>query len=708
MKPVRNKSLDEAIVLLKIIDNNTLVVVDAKTTIRLLDKNSLEMIDGFKVKINHQYYKSRVTDFSSDGNYFTTLSADRRESKLYNAKSKRIVSKVDRHHGEVSCVGIDPLSRYMFSCGDDGKTFAIDVISGKIMFSLPLHADTINDIAFSDNGNLVATASFDRIVSLFNLMTMSSKINLKAHSKAVVKVLFLSKNRLLSIDKSSSVIIWDTNTGKVLHRIASVHDDVISVSKSDDEKFLFLGTVLGYVVLYDLYTYELLCMDYIKLKSSIISMVFNQSNKNLILGTKDGQVLSYDIFDGENELNDFLRLKQFSSIEKKVKDNPILTNTQAYLLMNKIWEKTLTNARIALQNGDKKKAESFFEFFKGVPSKNSKIQKIILEYDEFPKFILLVKQGKLSLAYSLANNHPMYKESKIYKSLEESWKKSFSQAQKCAIEPHGLQKAKDILAPYRGISEKTIMIQDLVTQFAVYSRFSKEFSQKKFKNCFELLKQNKFLKSFPEYGAITRYGDDLYIKVQELISSNDRNSASKILEVLRDFDDFKEDVIELQKEIDNKQKFFNAEETDDKVSAYNIMSKVESLVNSKYGKQLQVQWNKDLEIANTYASKGDSAGVKKSLNNYMKTSSKYVPIATVFSWCFMVQLEDALNETANQVRLENGIKNYIKNFSKDENIEYFFDTMKKKYEKSKLNFELLPQGSLCMWKPSMIVDSILD
>ena len=84
MKPVRNKSLDEAIVLLKIIDNNTLVVVDAKTTIRLLDKNSLEMIDGFKVKINHQYYKSRVTDFSSDGNYFTTLSADRRESNSYH------------------------------------------------------------------------------------------------------------------------------------------------------------------------------------------------------------------------------------------------------------------------------------------------------------------------------------------------------------------------------------------------------------------------------------------------------------------------------------------------------------------------------------------------------------------------------------------------------------------------------------------------
>ncbi len=708
MKPFIKKSLDEAIVLLKIIDNNTLVVIDANTTIRLLDKNSLEMIEGFKVKINHQYYKSRVTDFSSDGNYFATLSANAREAKLYNAKSKKIVSKVDRHQGEVSCVGIDPQSRYMFSCGDDGKTFAIDVKSGKLMFTLPLHTDTINDIVFSDNANWVATASYDRRISLFNLMTMSSKIKLKAHSKAVIKLLFLSKNRLISVDKGSSVIIWDIHTGKVLHRIAGVHDDVVSVSKSDDDKFLFLGTALGYVVVYDLNTYELLSMDYIKLKSSIISMVFNQSNNTLIVGTKDGQLLSYDIFDGESELNDLLKLKQFSSIEKKVKANPILANTQAYQLMNKIWEKTLTNARIALQNGDKKKAEAFFEFFTGVASKNAKIQETILEYDEFPKFALLAKQGKLSLAYSLANNHPMYKESKIYKSLEERWKKSFSQAQKCAIEPNGLQKAKDILAPYRGISEKTKIIQDLVTQFAVYNRFSKELSKKNFKNCFELIKQNKFLKSFPEYGVITRYGDNLYIKVQEFMNKNDTHSASKLLEVLRDFDDFKEDVIELYKEIEYKQKFFNAQEIDDKISAYNIMSEVESLVNSKYGKQLQVQWSKDLEIANTYASRGDSIGVKKSLDNYMKTSSKYVPIATVFSWCHMVQLEDALDNSLEQNHLEKGIKNYIKNFSKDESIEYLFDNMKNKYKKSKLNFELLTQGSLSAWKPSMIVHSILD
>lgn len=708
MKPVKNKSLNKAIVLLKIIDNNTLVVIDANTTIRLLDKNSLELIEGFKVKINHQYYKSRVTDFSSDGNYFATLSADIRESRLYSAKSKKIVSKVDRHHGEVSCIGFDPLSRYMFSCGDDGKTFAIDVKSGKLMFTLPLHTDTINDIAFSDNGNWVATASYDRRISLFNLMTMSPKIKLKAHSEAIIKLLFLSKNRLVSIDKSSSVIIWDIHTGKVLHRIAGVHDDVVSVSKSDDDKFLFLGTALGYVIVYDLNTYELLSMDYIKLKSSIISMVFNQSNNNLIVGTKDGQLLSYDIFDGESELSDLLKLKQFSSIEKKVKDNPILENTQVYQLMNKIWEKTLTNARIALQNGDKKKAEAFFEFFKGVPSKNSKIQETLLEYDEFPKFTLLAKQGKLSLAYSLANNHPMYKESKIYKLLEERWEKSFSQAQKCAIEPHGLQKAKDILAPYRGISEKTKMIQDLVTQFAVYNRFSKELARKNFKNCFELIKQNKFLKSFPEYGVITRYGDNLYIKVQELMNANDTHSASKILEVLRDFDDFKEDVIELHKEIEYKQKFFNAQEIDDKISAYNIMSEVESLVNTNYGKQLQTQWNKDLEIANKYASVGDAVGVKKSLDNYMKTTSKYVPIATVFSWCYMVQLENALDDDLEQNHLENGIKNYIKNFSKDENIEYFFDIMKNKYEKSKLNFELLTQGSLSTWKPSMIVHSILE
>ena len=63
----------------------------------------------------------------------------------------------------------------MFSCGEDGLTFGVDIKSAQLAFTLPRHIDTINDIAFSKSGQWVATASYDKNIAIFNLITMTPK-----------------------------------------------------------------------------------------------------------------------------------------------------------------------------------------------------------------------------------------------------------------------------------------------------------------------------------------------------------------------------------------------------------------------------------------------------------------------------------------------------------------------------------------------------
>ncbi|WP_321778368.1 hypothetical protein [Sulfurimonas sp.] len=89
MDVVKSKDFNEPIVLTKILDNGSLLVVDAKTTIRFLDKDSLELLNGFKANIKHLRYKTNVVAFSSDGAVFATLSSDCKESRLYNAITKK-------------------------------------------------------------------------------------------------------------------------------------------------------------------------------------------------------------------------------------------------------------------------------------------------------------------------------------------------------------------------------------------------------------------------------------------------------------------------------------------------------------------------------------------------------------------------------------------------------------------------------------------
>ncbi len=708
MEAIKTVNVKKPIIAMKILDNDTLLVIDSETTIRYLGLSEYNLKSGFKVNIKHERYKTNMVASSNDGHYLATASADCRESRLYSLKTKKALAKVDRHQGEISCVGISPNGKYMFSGGDDGKTFVIDVKTGKLVFTLPVHVDTINDISFSPNSNWVATASYDRKISLFNIATMTPKNKLKAHAAPVMKILFLGHNRIASSDKNAKVIIWDVYAGKVLERLNGVHDDVTQMATDKENKFLFIATQLGYILLYDLSTYELLSGKYIKLTSAITALTFNSFTNELLIGTEEGVLYVYDIYEGEEELGELLKQKAFTAIQKAKDVNPVLAYTKIFDLVDNMWEITLKKATQYLQKGDKKTAVSLFEHFKNVPSKNKIIQKVLLEYEEFSKFETLAKQGKLSLAYGFIVKYPSYKDSNIYRALEKNWQKAFVQAQKYALQPRGTEQAKEILAPYRGIGEKTKLIQELLTQGEVYKRFRVAISQKDFKLSFELIKQHPFLKEFPEYTTIMNYGDTLYIKSQEAIAAGDTHAAIKMLRILQDFDDFKTEVKELMQDIENKQKFFNAIKNKDIVLAYNLLAVTEELYDTNDGKRLHQEWNSDLIKANEQAVQGNSSGVTLALKRYMKINSKYAAIATVFGLCYMVQLENAIKAKEDHLVIENGIKNYMLSFGLQDQIENLYNVFKKRYPESKLALDNLTQGSLSMWRPTMIVSSILD
>ena len=708
MEIILSKSIAKPVILMKILDNRELVIVDAQTTVRYFDKKKLELKGGFKVGIKHKSYKTPVVVFSNDGEYFATLTANAKESRLFSATTKKMIAAVNRHHGEVSCVGIDPLSRYMFSCGDDGKTFAIDVKSGKLIFTLPHHVDTINDIAFSYNGNWVAIGSYDRKITLFSLVTMTSKNELKAHSAPVMHLKFFQKNKLLSIDKNASAIIWNIYSGKVIQRLHGIHDEVTAVVVDDTEQFLFLGTQLGYVLVYDLNSYELISAKYLKITSPITSMEFDGENNFLMLGTEDGFVIYYDIYEGTDTLKDLLKEKEFALVQKIVDINPLLVYTEIYSLLTNFWEYSFKKAKIALQKGDKAKAMLIFGQFKYMPTKNKIMQKLIRDYTDYPKFVQFAKEGKLALAYGLANKYPVYKESAIYQTLENRWKKTFAKAQKYLLDQKTVPLAKEILAPYRGISEKTIFIQEVLSKAEVYKRFRAAISKKEFKVCSELIKQNAFLRELPEYESLKKFADSLYIKSQKFMQEGDIHSAIKILRVLQDFEEFKDEAHNFMIELELKAKFFNAVREDDIATAYEMMGISEDLMQTNDGIKLQNMWNNDLCHANSAAALGNISGVKTAVKKYMQISSKYTAIAMIFAFAYTVQLEDALQQNISREKLENGIKNYIVNFGLSDQIEAFFNLFKDMYPETKLNLELLKKGSFSMWRPSMIVDSILE
>jgi len=708
MKPLKKKLFEFPIVLLKNLDSSDLVTVDTQTTVVILDGKTFSVKNGFKSKISLKDFKFKVVDFSNDGVFFVVIDSSVKESKLFNVKTKKIVAKISRHQGSVTCVGIDPLDRYMFSCGEDGKTFVTDIKSAKLAFTLPIHSDAINDIAFSDNGVWLATASYDKKVFLFNIDSRSFRHKLIGHSGAVVKLQFLNLHRLFSIDNKSNGIIWDMKSGKVIKRLEGIHDIVVQVTKSADNKFLFLATELGYILVYELENYELLSSKYIKFSTHITSLCFDEINNNLLVATASNELYIYYIYEFQEDMEKLANKKLYAKAYQYIDKNPLLKYTKIYDKMESIWDIVLKKAILALEKNDKKSAVEIFTSFKNIPLKNTIMQKTLDEYVDFEHFSAFAKQGKVALAYTLANKHPMYKNSSIFKSMEINWKKAFLLAQKYSIDPKSQEKAREVLSPYRGVSDKTKLIQSLFMQGDVYRRFKIAIGQKDFKLAFELIRHNSFLKEFKEYDMLVKYADTLYIKSQKYLQDDEIHMAIKILRILLDFDDFKEEAKTILESIELEHRFYEAIKKDDFISAYNIMASFEELQETKEGKVLQKQWNDDLQKANGYAVDGDIMSMKDILSKYMQISSRYKHLATMFALAYIVQLEQAIRQKKERLIIENGIKNYILCFGIQEQIEIFFRIFKRYYPKSKLNLEVLTKGSLDMWRPSMIVNSILD
>jgi WD40 repeat protein len=101
------------------------------------------------------------------------------------------------------------------------------------------HPDHITSLAFSPNGKLLAAASWDRSIRLWDTATGKEVRRLQGHENQVNAVAFAPDGRTLasgSVDQT--VRLWDVDTGKSLRRFVGHTFNVKAVAFSPDGKTL--------------------------------------------------------------------------------------------------------------------------------------------------------------------------------------------------------------------------------------------------------------------------------------------------------------------------------------------------------------------------------------------------------------------------------------------------------------------------------------
>jgi len=98
-------------------------------------------------------------------------------------------------------------------------------------------------VTFSPDGRIIASASFDKSVRLWDGSTGKFIAALRAHVGAVYQVCWSSDSRLLvSGSKDSTLKVWDVKTRKLVFDLPGHADEVFSVDWSPDGQRVASGS----------------------------------------------------------------------------------------------------------------------------------------------------------------------------------------------------------------------------------------------------------------------------------------------------------------------------------------------------------------------------------------------------------------------------------------------------------------------------------
>ena len=151
-----------------------------------------------------------------------------------------------------------PVERVAFS--PDGRLLAStfsktiwlwDAKSKKVLRKLEGHTDRINDVSFSPDGRLLASGSEDNTIRLWDAASGALMRTLEGHTTAVFSVAFSPDGRLLASGSVDNTIrLWDAASGALLRTLEGHTFWVSSVAFSPDGRALASGSWDGTVRLW--------------------------------------------------------------------------------------------------------------------------------------------------------------------------------------------------------------------------------------------------------------------------------------------------------------------------------------------------------------------------------------------------------------------------------------------------------------------------
>ena len=203
------------------------------------------------------------------------------------------------HFDFIHSLSFSPDGTILASASEDKSVILWDVGTGKPMGE-PLrgHEGAVISLAYSPDGQILASGSEDQSVILWNVETRQPIVPpLKGHSFGVWSLAFSPDGKLLasgSLDES--IVLWNVKTGKSIGVPLRGHtSDILSLAFSPDGKTLASGSDDNTIILWDVESGQIIGQPLSGHTDSVWSVAFSPDGKKLASSGYDTYILLWDI-----------------------------------------------------------------------------------------------------------------------------------------------------------------------------------------------------------------------------------------------------------------------------------------------------------------------------------------------------------------------------------------------------------------------------
>ncbi|QEG38609.1 c-type cytochrome domain-containing protein [Roseimaritima ulvae] len=164
--------------------------------------------------------------------------------RIYDLADGELLFDIKKHTDWIYDVAYSPDGVLLASCDRAAGLLVWEAETGRNYLNLTDHKDAINALSWRDDSNVLATASDDGTVKLFEMNEGKVIKSINAHGGGVLDVAFDHKGQLVTCGKDNRVRLWDASGNKKAD-FPAMPEQVLEVTISHDSKRIIAGDWTG-------------------------------------------------------------------------------------------------------------------------------------------------------------------------------------------------------------------------------------------------------------------------------------------------------------------------------------------------------------------------------------------------------------------------------------------------------------------------------